>query len=142
MMMDVVSGSCEEHFQHIIVLGALDRVAADAHSEDLTQTQIGGLFHRLIRQRAGAGDNADRAALVDVARHDADFAGIRRDNAGAVRADQARFASIRARCTFIMSSTGMPSVMQTISSISASMASRMESAAKGAARRSRMRWLL
>ena len=36
-----------------------------------------------------------------------------------------------ARCTFIMSSTGMPSVMQTISSISASIASRIESAAKG-----------
>ena len=36
-----------------------------------------------------------------------------------------------ARLTFIMSSTGMPSVMQTISSISASIASRIESAAKG-----------
>ena len=36
-----------------------------------------------------------------------------------------------ARFTLTMSSTGMPSVMQTISGISASMASRMESAAKG-----------
>ena len=36
-----------------------------------------------------------------------------------------------ARFTFIMSSTGMPSVMQTISSSSASIASRIASAAKG-----------
>ena len=35
------------------------------------------------------------------------------------------------RFTFTMSATGIPSVMQQISSISASMASRMESAAKG-----------
>ena len=38
---------------------------------------------------------------------------------------------ISARLTFIMSSTGMPSVMQTTSGISASIASRMLSAAKG-----------
>jgi len=36
-----------------------------------------------------------------------------------------------ARLTLTMSSTGMPSVMQTISGISASIASRMASAAKG-----------
>ena len=36
-----------------------------------------------------------------------------------------------ARFTFTMSSTGMPSVMQTISGTSASIASRMASAAKG-----------
>ena len=36
-----------------------------------------------------------------------------------------------ARFTFTMSSTGMPSVMQTISGISASIASRMASAANG-----------
>jgi hypothetical protein len=36
-----------------------------------------------------------------------------------------------ARFTFTMSSTGMPSVMQTISGTSASIASRIESAAKG-----------
>ena len=37
----------------------------------------------------------------------------------------------RARLTFTMSSTGMPSVMQTMSGISASIASRIASAAKG-----------
>ena len=38
---------------------------------------------------------------------------------------------VSARLTRTMSSTGMPSVMQTISSISASIASRIESAANG-----------
>ena len=41
------------------------------------------------------------------------------------------FEPSSARLTFIMSSTGMPSVMQTTSGISASIASRIESAAKG-----------
>ena len=47
---------------------------------------------------------------------------------GPIRRD---FELMSARLTFIMSRTGMPSVMQTISGISASMASRMLSAAKG-----------
>ena len=38
---------------------------------------------------------------------------------------------VSARLTLTMSSTGMPSVMQTISGTSASIASRIESAAKG-----------
>ncbi len=38
---------------------------------------------------------------------------------------------VSARFTFIMSSTGMPSVMQTMSGTRASIASRIESAAKG-----------
>ena len=46
------------------------------------------LAHGFIRQRAGARDDADRARLVDVARHDADLALARRDDAGAVRADE------------------------------------------------------
>ena len=39
--------------------------------------------------------------------------------------------AVSARFTLTMSTTGMPSVMQTISGISASIASRIESAAKG-----------
>jgi hypothetical protein len=41
------------------------------------------------------------------------------------------FEPCSARLTFTMSSTGMPSVMQTISGISASIASRIASAANG-----------
>ena len=47
---------------------------------------------------------------------------------GPIRID---FDPMSARFTFIMSSTGMPSVMQTISGSSASIASRIESAANG-----------
>jgi hypothetical protein len=68
---------------------------------------------------------------VDVAGHDADLAGVGRDDTGAVRPIRIDFDPSSARLTFIMSSTGMPSVMQQISSISASIASRIESAAKG-----------
>ena len=47
-----------------------------------------GLVHRLVGKRAGARDNADRAAAEDVARHDADLALVRREHARAVRPDQ------------------------------------------------------
>jgi hypothetical protein len=88
--------------------------------------------HGLVGQRAGARDDADLAALVDVAGHDADLAFVGRDDAGAVRADQRGLGALAsARLTLTMSSTGMPSVMQTISGISASIASRIASAAKG-----------
>ena len=36
-----------------------------------------GLEHGLVGQRAGARDDADRALLVDEARHDADLAFVR-----------------------------------------------------------------
>ena len=39
----------------------------------------------------------DLAALVDMAGHDADFAFAGRDDAGAVRPDQARFGALQAR---------------------------------------------
>ena len=54
-----------------------------------------------------------------------------RQHARAVGPDQPRLRAVSARFTLTMSATGMPSVMQTISGISASMASRMESAANG-----------
>ena len=74
---------------------AFDRVATDAHSSGLAQPQIGGLFHRLIGQRARAGQNPTGTTHVNMAGHDADFAGIRRDNSGAVGADQAAFATFQ-----------------------------------------------
>ena len=56
------------------------------------------------------------ALLVDVAGHDADLAFVGRDDAGAVRPDQpASCEPVSARFTVTMSSTGMPSVMQTMS---------------------------
>ena len=43
-----------------------------------------------VGERAGARDEADPAALVDVAGHDADLGLAGGDQAGAVRADQPR----------------------------------------------------
>ena len=71
-------GVGEEHFEHVDVLGALDRVAADADGRWSGRGPTAVVWlDRLIGQRARARDNADRAALVDVAGHDADLAGVR-----------------------------------------------------------------
>ena len=83
----------------------------------LADAERGELRDRLVGQRAAAAHDADRAAHVDVAGHDADLALLAgRDDARAVGADEARLAVLRhAAQTFTMSSVGMPSVMQTTS---------------------------
>ncbi len=122
----------QEHLDDVHEVEALHRVAADADAGALAEARGRGLRNRLIGQRAGAADDADLAAAMDMARHDADLAGIGRDDAGAVGADENRLrVDQRAGARFTMSSTGMPSVMQTMSGISASIASRIESAANG-----------
>ncbi len=97
MMIEVGLVIGQEPFQHVDMLGALDRVAADADAGRLAEAHVGGLLHRLVGQRARARHHADRAALVDMAGHDADLAGVGRDDAGAVRADQDRLRVPRAR---------------------------------------------
>src|SRR5690606_21669420 len=62
----------QEHFQHVDELGALDRIAADTDSGGLAEAFVGGLEHCFIGKRSGAGNNADRTLLEDIARHDAD----------------------------------------------------------------------
>ena len=57
---------------------------------DWPEARLGERVDDLIGQRAGAGDEPDPARLVDEAGHDADLALAWRDQAGAVRADQAR----------------------------------------------------
>jgi hypothetical protein len=74
MMIDLVFVVGQEHLEHVDELGALDRVAADADGRRLAEAFVGGLEHRFIGQRARARDDADRAGLEDVARHDADLA--------------------------------------------------------------------
>jgi hypothetical protein len=68
---------------------------------------------------------------MDVARHDADlaFAGVM--TPGQLGPMSRVLEPASARFTFTMSSTGMPSVMHTASDSSASMASRIASAANG-----------
>ena len=96
--------------------GADDRVAAQPDAGRLAQAQVGQLPDGLVGQRAAAADDADGPGLVDVAGHDADLALAGRDDAGAVRPDQpGRRAARPTSMTRTMSSTGMPSVMATIS---------------------------
>ena len=89
------------------------------------------LIHRFVGQRTRARDNADRSFFMNLRRHDADLALARRNNSRAIRPDQPRPAVLQEFPGRTMSSVGMPSVMQTIRSISASAASMMASAANG-----------
>src|ERR1700716_3536791 len=83
-------GIPHEHFQALDEVGTVHRIAADADAGRLAETNGRGLCDRFIGERARARDDADLAALVDVTRHDADLAFARRDDARAVRPDQAR----------------------------------------------------
>src|SRR5690606_23351509 len=86
-----------EQLQAVNEVEALDRVAADADHRGLAEALLGGLVHGFIRQRAGARNDGDLARLVDVARHDADLALARGDDAGAVGADQPAVVIVRQR---------------------------------------------
>ncbi len=65
-----------EQLQHVDVVRADDRVAADADAGRLAEAEVGELPDGLVGQRAGAADDADVPGrrLVDVAGHDADLA--------------------------------------------------------------------
>src|SRR5205823_4200119 len=79
--------------QHVHEVRAGDGVAADADTGRLAQADIAELPDALVSQRAAAADKTDRAGLVDVAGHDADFALAGSDDAWAIGADEpARFA--------------------------------------------------
>ena len=94
---------------------------------DLAEALVGGLEHRFVGQRARAADDADAALLEDVAGHDADLALVRASaRPGSSARSAATSSRSSARLTLTMSSTGMPSVMVTISGTSASIASRIE----------------
>src|SRR5690606_24214231 len=67
----------------------VDGIAADAHGRALADAEPGELADGLVGERAALGEDADAAGLVDVAGHDADLALTGRDDAGAVRTDEA-----------------------------------------------------
>src|SRR5215203_2032580 len=73
------SGIVVEHFHDVYVLQAVDRITADADARRLSQALLAQLPDRLVGERAGTRDHADRTLLVNVPRHDADFDFIRRD---------------------------------------------------------------
>lgn len=79
----------DEDLEAVDEVCAAEGVAADADDEGLAEAGLGGLVDGLVGQGAGAGDDADAAALVDEAGHDADLALAGGDDAGAVGADEA-----------------------------------------------------
>src|SRR6202140_2714284 len=79
-----------KELQHIDEVHAAHRVTADADAGALAEPDVGGLEYGLVGERARARHDADAALLVNEARHDADLAFLRRDDARAVGADQAR----------------------------------------------------
>src|SRR5262249_60235388 len=79
-----------EGAQGVDEAGADDRIAADADAGRLPDAELRELVDGLVGERAAARHDADASRRVDVAWHDADLARARRDDAGAVRADEAR----------------------------------------------------
>ena len=77
------------HLQEVDERRADDRVAAEADAGRLAEAEVRELPDGFVGERAAAAHDADGALLVDVAGHDADFAFLGRDHAGAVRADEA-----------------------------------------------------
>lgn len=81
----------QEDFQAINEIRPAERVPPDAHDQRLPEPGLRGLVDGFVGEGSGAGDDADAAAPVDEAGHDADFALAGGDYAGAVGADEARF---------------------------------------------------
>src|SRR5579862_4993551 len=96
-----------EHLEHVEMGCAVDGVAADADAGALAVAAARERPHGLVSQGAGARDDADAAALVDVAGGDADAAAaVRflalagRHEAGAIRADEPGLAALHGRFYF------------------------------------------
>src|SRR5580658_2852006 len=70
--------------KHVDEVHAAHRIATDADTGALPEPGVRRLKHSLIREGAGARNNAHGALLVDEAGHDADLALPGRDDAGAV----------------------------------------------------------
>src|SRR5690606_12563015 len=89
-----------EHLDHVEMRRAVHGITPDADARRLADAAGRELEDRLVGEGAGARDDADVALLVNVAWRDADAAasvrlrtGAGSNDAGAVRADQARAAA-------------------------------------------------
>ena len=80
----------EKQLEAIDEICAVDRIAADADAGRLAKPDRRGLGYGLIGQRAGARDDTDATAFMNMPRHDADLTGIRSDDAGTVWTDETR----------------------------------------------------
>ena len=86
-----------ERGDHVDEARARDRVAADADDARVAEAALGQLVADLVGQRARARDDADVALLEERGRDDPDVRLARREDAGAVRADEADVVGLRAR---------------------------------------------
>src|SRR5262249_8218996 len=86
-----------EELDRVEERSADDRVAADTYACGLADAEASELIHGFIRPSAAAADAADVDLFVNAARHDADFAFARRNDARAIGADQARLLLIHNR---------------------------------------------
>ena len=82
-----------EQFKTIDKVCAVNRVTANTNRRCLAKANLRGLVHGFICQSARARNHAACAFFENLAGHDADFALIWGQNAGAVRADEAGFRS-------------------------------------------------
>ena len=121
-----------EQLQRVDVRGADQRIAADADAGGLAHAEPRELVNRFVGQRAALRDDADAPFLADVPGMMPAFALPGRNQPGQFgptsRVPGRVFRNVIAR---IMSSVGMPSVMQTTSAMPASAASMIASAANG-----------
>ena len=84
----------------IRMIGTNDGIAADPDTGRLANPQLRELAHSFVSQSAGARNDTDVAFQMDVPWHDADLALTRRDDPGAVRANQARSLRLQIRPDF------------------------------------------
>src|SRR5688572_8231785 len=83
-------GIAIEQLQRVHEIRADDGIAADADGRRLPDAALRELVHGFVGQRARARDDADISLLMDPSRHNAKLRLPRRDDAGAVRTDEAR----------------------------------------------------
>jgi len=126
-----VSGSRLKRSSASKKVGSDNRIAADADGSRLPNAALRELMHCFVSQRARARDNADRSFFMNRSRHNSDFAFPGRDDSGTIGPISRERRFCRNSQAFTMSSVGMPSVMQTMRSSSASAASMIASAANG-----------
>lgn len=77
-----------KHIQAINEVRAAEWITSNTHNEGLTKSSLRGLVHGFVRERAGSRHDADAAALVDEAGHDADLALAWGDDTGAIGTDE------------------------------------------------------
>jgi len=82
--MACVSGSLLKKLDGVEERRADDGIAADADAGGLADAELRQLMDGFVGQRAAAADDADVSLLVNAARHDADFAFTRRNDAWTV----------------------------------------------------------